>query len=125
MYRPQIRLQPRVSIEVMTVVNHDLIAWIKTVNEISAPIVGTEHGTLDASLRHEVHSIYRHSLRIEVRVHQRRRTDSACVRSDYERRHRREDWPQVASHSRVHCSHSVKETSATSRWNERSHDCGQ
>src|SRR5215468_9614416 len=69
MNRPQIRLQPWLSIEVMTVVDHDVVVGIKTVNAISAPIVGAEYRSLDTRVRHEVHCIDRHSLRVEARIH--------------------------------------------------------
>src|ERR1700688_1776613 len=106
----QVRLEELLAVQIMPIIHHHAGLRIKAVDQISAPIVRTQHGPTYFMLLEIIYCLYWHTLRVEVCIHQRTGPETTAVCGDRHCHHNRDNRPQMTSLSYFNISHSLNES---------------
>src|ERR1700688_4060701 len=122
----QVRLEELLTVQIMPIIRHHAGLWIKAVDQISAPIVRTQHRPTYFMLLEIIYCPHWHSLRVEVCIHQDAGPETTAVYSDRQRRPQREHRPQMTAVSHLNIPQSLNESArGAPRLQQRSPHHGQ
>src|ERR1700686_2625214 len=122
----QVRLEELLAVQIMPIIHHHAGLWIKAVDQISAPIVRTQHRPTYFMLLEIIYRLYWHTLRVEVCIHQGTGPETTAVCGDRQRHHNRENRPQMTALSYFDIRHSLNESAREARGvHQWSHHHGQ